>query len=366
MKCGKTASEDDVAVEMIRFAGDELKKTVCEIVRRHWRDAREAESGNEAEKWPDEWKIALQIPLWKKKGDRSDKNTWRGITLLSVGTKLVARVVASRIQTWLKKYLPETQMGFRGGRGTDDALQVSRRVSEEVLREKGEGRVVIALYDIEKAYPRVCRKALWRLLRHWGMPKIMLAVVKALHDFTEVKVKIYGGVSKAYKPGKGLREGCPSSPPLFNAYHTVVMSDFRRRRKRKAEEKGLTPGLDWTTKVDGKLRRPHQERRVKQKGRIQHQDRQIIGDVEFADDTALFANIEGTGRRERAEGSNVRLGCEMKDWQNGENHSCPRRETRNGNTDGNRKEGSPTHWRVDRRKWRTRKRNDKANSSCTA
>ena len=29
--------------------------------------------------------------------------------------------------------------GFRGGRGTDDALQVSRRVSEEVLRGKAKG-----------------------------------------------------------------------------------------------------------------------------------------------------------------------------------------------------------------------------------
>ena len=139
MKCGKAAGEDDVAVEMIRFAGNALKKAVCEIVRKHWREAGEAEAGNEADKWPDEWKIALQVPLWKKKGERSDKNTWRGITLSSVGTKLVARVVASRIQTWLKKYLPETQMGFRGGRGTDDALQVSRRVSEEVLRGKAKG-----------------------------------------------------------------------------------------------------------------------------------------------------------------------------------------------------------------------------------
>ena len=105
-----------------------------------------------------------------------------------------------------------------------------------------------------------------------------------------------------------MREGCPSSPPLFNACHIVVMSDFRRRRKRKAEETGLTPGLDWTTKVDGKLRRPHQEMRVKQKGRIQHQDRQIIGDVEFADDTALFANIEKAQDAENA------LKEAMSDW----------------------------------------------------
>ena len=28
--------------------------------------------------WPPEWKEGLIIPLWKQKGSRTDKNTWRG------------------------------------------------------------------------------------------------------------------------------------------------------------------------------------------------------------------------------------------------------------------------------------------------
>ena len=34
--------------------------------------------------------------------------------------------------------------------------------------------------------------------------------------------------TKAYKMERGLREGCPSSPPLFNCYHTAVMIDFEK------------------------------------------------------------------------------------------------------------------------------------------
>ena len=30
---------------------------------------------------------------------------------------------------------------------------------------------------------------------------------------------------------RGFREGCPSSPVLFNIYHAAVMLDFRARRK---------------------------------------------------------------------------------------------------------------------------------------
>ena len=58
------------------------------------------------------------IPLWKKyKGDKSDKTTWRGVTLLSVGSKLLARVVADRTQKWSEAWLHEAQAGLRKGRG---------------------------------------------------------------------------------------------------------------------------------------------------------------------------------------------------------------------------------------------------------
>ena len=27
--------------------------------------------------WPDEWCVGLVVPLWKRKGTKKDKNTWR-------------------------------------------------------------------------------------------------------------------------------------------------------------------------------------------------------------------------------------------------------------------------------------------------
>ena len=73
------------------LVGESLRSIVFDIARRMWDAAANAEDGREAETWPEEWTTAIQVPLWKKKGKRSDKNTWRGITLLSVGTKLLVR-----------------------------------------------------------------------------------------------------------------------------------------------------------------------------------------------------------------------------------------------------------------------------------
>ena len=82
--------------------------------------------------WPAEWCVGLVVPLWKKKGSRKVKGNWRGITLLSVGSELLARVVATRLRSFYDCHLGHHQFGFRQGRGVDDALQVTRRPVEEV------------------------------------------------------------------------------------------------------------------------------------------------------------------------------------------------------------------------------------------
>ena len=82
----------------------------------------------------------------------------------------------------------------------------------------------MSFHDIEKAYPRVCRGALWDLLLKWGCDSSLLRVIHRVH----------GGISQVFVLERGPREGCPSSPVLFNIYHAAVMLDFRSRRKEAA------------------------------------------------------------------------------------------------------------------------------------
>ena len=71
------------------------------------RRAHEAPEGMEDENWPEKRKIGFMVPLWKKKERKEDQNTWRGVTLLSVGSKLLARVVIARLQRWSEAWLHE-------------------------------------------------------------------------------------------------------------------------------------------------------------------------------------------------------------------------------------------------------------------
>ena len=245
------------------------------------------------------------VPLWKKKGDKKDKNTWRGVTLLSVGTKLMARLVANRLARWTDPWLHESQTGFRGGRGTDDAQQVSRRIAEELARTMSDEVVLLRFFDIEKAYPRVCKDAMWAVLERRGCPREMIKVLKAIHEHTGMKVKYQGDTSSEYLPDRGLREGCPSSPILFNIYHDAVMQDFRTRREVKAKQEGWQPGIEWEYKIDGKLRKRQSERR--QQGR--DTETIILGDFGYADDTGIV------GEAEEVHSSEKIFAKTLQDWE---------------------------------------------------
>ena len=67
-------------------------------------------------------KDAKIFTLYKDKGDRSDCNNYRGISLLSTVGKVYAHVVLARLQQLAKRVFPESQCGFRAERSTVDMI----------------------------------------------------------------------------------------------------------------------------------------------------------------------------------------------------------------------------------------------------
>ena len=130
---------------------------------------------------------------------------------------------------------------------------MSRGIVEEVARAKTDEWVLMSFFDIEKAYPRLCKDALWELAGKRGCPSGFINTLKALHEHTEYRIRVEGELSEGWMPDRRLREGCRSSPPLFNVYHDAVMEDFRARRIKAANEKGQEPGLRWCYKIHGRM-----------------------------------------------------------------------------------------------------------------
>ena len=65
---------------------------------------------------PNDFRKTLIKPLCKK-GDKSECRNYRGISLVSVGSKLLSNMILFRLRHAVDKVLREEQFGFRKGRG---------------------------------------------------------------------------------------------------------------------------------------------------------------------------------------------------------------------------------------------------------
>ena len=241
--------EDGVRLIYLFKGGPEVIEKVIEIVQFMF------EYG--AEKWEDSLKSGLVIPLFKK-GDRNNVNNYRGVCLLAMGSRILARIMASRLRVWSEnlKLIDDDQAGFRKNRSTCDVTQMMYRIQEDtkdLIKRADAADITIEegempgarLLDLKKAYPRVNKPMLWKILQKYGARGKGLRVIMDLHETTFYKIKSREGTSESWVPQRGLREGCPSSPVLFNIFHQVVMRQGAKARKRKADETGLEVGISY-------------------------------------------------------------------------------------------------------------------------
>ena len=78
-------------------------------------------------KLPSDLRDAVIVTLFKNKGEKSDCSNYRGITLLFIAGKILARVLLNRFVLTLQKIIYEkTQCGFRANMGTTDMVFVLR------------------------------------------------------------------------------------------------------------------------------------------------------------------------------------------------------------------------------------------------
>jgi hypothetical protein len=81
LKTNTAPGQHDIEAELIKNASQELKKRFHALICKIWRDL----------KMPDDWKVGLIDPLFKK-GDKMKCENYRGITLLHVAYKDFGRI----------------------------------------------------------------------------------------------------------------------------------------------------------------------------------------------------------------------------------------------------------------------------------
>jgi hypothetical protein len=171
LKKGKSAGSDGVTAEMLKEGGEDLIEAL-------W---RMCEQCFEREEVPSEWMKGIIVPTLKS-GNKLNPLNYRGITLLNVVSKVYASVLTTRLSNWAeaKGILVEEQAGFRPGRSMGENIYILTECIKSRIEKKK--KVYAAFLDIEKAYDRVDRQAVWASLLQRGVSNKMLSSTKSVQD----------------------------------------------------------------------------------------------------------------------------------------------------------------------------------------
>ena len=109
--------------------------------------------------FPTDWRRGVVVPIWKGKGDPQECNNYRGVNLLSVPGKVLARILLDRVRQKLLTHQRHEQSGFTPKKSTVDRI-LALRVLTERLRDFRLG-LLAAYVDLRTAFDSVNRDVLW-------------------------------------------------------------------------------------------------------------------------------------------------------------------------------------------------------------
>ena len=134
IKSHKSPGIDQIPAELIRAGGRTICLEIRKLITSIWKK----------ETLPEEWKESIIVPIHKK-GDKTDCNNYKGVSLLPTNYKILSNILLSRLTPYAKEIIGHHQCGFRRKWSTIGHIFCIRQILENIFQERSYIRFSLSL-----------------------------------------------------------------------------------------------------------------------------------------------------------------------------------------------------------------------------
>ena len=213
LKNGKAAGPDKIPITIIKDVGDIITKPLTMIFNSSLTNGV----------FPDIWKIARITPIFKS-GAKNDVNNYRPISVISVFSRILERIVHDQLYEFLKanKIITSNQSAFQNLYSTVTSLICSTDYWYENIDHKKLNLTIFL--DLKKAFDTVDHRIMVEKLTSYGIRGIPGNWFKSYLHNRQQYCSLNGKKSKNREVTCGIPQGSCLGPLLFILY----LNDFER------------------------------------------------------------------------------------------------------------------------------------------
>nr|XP_017228424.1 PREDICTED: uncharacterized protein LOC108203774 [Daucus carota subsp. sativus] len=182
---------------------------------------------------------------------------YRPISLINSSMKLLSKMLASRLSKVIGNIVSEEQTGFIKGRLITDGILMIGEIINSIKSKQSEG--LIFKIDFEKAFDSVDWSFLFHLLEKLNFSYDWIRWIKVILKSSKTSILVNGSPTREFSQERGLRQGDPLSPLLFDLVAQVLSCMIK-----KAEQLGIIDGVKISNSSE------------------------VITHLQYADDTVIF------------------------------------------------------------------------------
>ncbi|XP_057426328.1 uncharacterized protein LOC130719736 [Lotus japonicus] len=139
---------------------------------------------------------------------------FRPISLIGSAYKLISKVLSARLQVVLPSLISENQFAFTKGRQISDCILIANEVVDLLNKKQGGG--FLLKLDFAKAYDNIDWDFLLDLLKEMNFGDKWITWISNCITTASLAILVNDTPTEFFKIEKGLRQGDPLSPLLFN------------------------------------------------------------------------------------------------------------------------------------------------------